>query len=85
MKIEVRTPGLSKPIRLSFPTSFIKSGLVWKVIEKNADWKDKDLIRKYQPVIVMCYDALNEHIKANGHFNLVEVIQQDGTEVTIRL
>ena len=85
MKIEVRTPDLIGPIVLVFPTNFIKSKLIWKAIEKHADWEDKDLIRQYQPLMVMCSEALTEYVRENGHFNLVEVIQPDGTKVTIRL
>ena len=85
MKIEVSTPGLSVPIKLFFPTSLIKSRLIWKMIEKNSGWDEADKIREYQPLIISCYDALSEYVRVNGHFNLVEVSQPDGTRVVIRL
>ncbi|MBQ9037391.1 MAG: hypothetical protein IJ115_08050 [Erysipelotrichaceae bacterium] len=85
MKIEVSTPGMAVPIKIVLPNSLMKSKLLWKIAESNSDWKDWETVRQYQPLMVACYDALNRYIKDNGHFNLVEVSQPDGTKVIISL
>ena len=55
------------------------------MIEKNSGWDEADKIREYQPLMISCYEALTEYVRVNGHFNLVEVSQPDGTRVVIRL
>lgn len=85
MKIEVRTPGLSFPIKIVFPTGLMKSKLIWKSVEKNSGWEDQDTFRQYQPMLAACCDELTDYVKKNGHFNLVEVEQPEGTKVIIRV
>lgn len=85
MKIEVSTPGLAVPIKIVLPNSLMKSKTLWKIAESGSDWKDWETVKQYQPLMIACYDALTEYIKENGHFNLVEVSQPDGTKVIISL
>ena len=85
MKIEVRAPGLSFPIKIVFTTGLMKSKLIWKIVEKNSSWEDQDTFRQYQPMLAACCDELTDYVKKNGHFNLVEVEQPEGTKVIIRV
>ena len=84
MKIEVRTPGLSFPIKISFPLGMARSKLIWKVIE-NSDAKEREKILKYRPLFISCLDELSDYVKENGHFDLVDVEEPDGTRVLIRI
>ena len=63
----------------------MKSKLIWKIVEKNSGWEDQDTFRQYQPMLAACCDELTDYVKKNGHFNLVEVEQPEGTKVIIRV
>ena len=79
-------------INLVFPNAVLKSRLALKVIRKgienkrekgkspviSSDYITYDLAKKL-------YKCLKTVIKANGHFNLVEVDSADGTKVIIRI
>ena len=77
MKIRVVNKKDKVNIRLSFPSSILKTKLVTKNIFKNSKENiDKETISKM-------YKILKEYIKENGHFTLVEVVSKDGTYIKI--
>lgn len=84
MKIVVISPDMKHPIRLLFPTSFLKSRLMWKLIanktkESSIDYKQVRLISH------LIYRDLRKFVKRNGHFDVVNVTSTSGEQVTIRV
>ena len=85
MKIEVTTPELPLPIILVFPTGFLKSRWLWNLALKYTEPGQKQTVMNYRTVIAESAGALEAYARKNGHFNLVEVAEADGTRVIIRI
>lgn len=85
MKIIVRSSELAIPIRIALPTSLLKWDFIWKLIMKDADEEERAELMQYKQLVSDCLTALREHVKRNGHFNLVEFENSDGDYVLIRL
>lgn len=84
MRISIVSLDLKRPLRLIFPTRLIKTKFVWKMIGKKSKDSDFDFKPMYQ-VAKRGYKDLKRFIKINGHFNLVEIIDQEGNVVIIRI
>lgn len=85
MKIEVSSPELPIPIRLMFPTSVLRSGWIWRLALKYTEKRQKETVIGYRNIIADSTAVLEEFVRMNGHFNLVEVEEKDGTRVIIRV
>ena len=84
MKIVVISPEMKHPIRLLFPTSFLKSRLMWKLIAN----KTKDLSIDYKQarlISQLVYRDLRKYIRRNGHFDVVNITSTSGEKVIIRV
>lgn len=85
MKIITKADGVS--LRLWFPLSVLKSklgyGIVNNMIEKDEIVKSENTLTREQ--IIEMYKALKQYVKANGHFNLVEIDTHDGEKILIRV
>ncbi len=85
MKILVTTPELRFPIRMTFPIGVLRSRWIWRIALKYTDDDQKQDIMMYRSMIADSVDVLQEYVRNNGHFNLVEVEERDGTRVVIRI
>lgn len=91
MKIKVKADGHN--INLWLPNSLLKSRLAYGFIERSAtrglQKEDTQSSNSDLPItrkqLVALYKVLKQCIKANGHFNLVEVESHDGEKVLIRI
>ena len=84
MKIVVISPDLKHPIRLLFPTSMLKSRLMWKLIAKKA--KDQSIDYKQAHLISrIVYRDLAKFIRKHGHFDVVNITSTNGEKVIIRV
>ena len=79
MRIKVISKEEKVKINLVLPTSLIKSKIILNKI-KNYSKVDLDL-----NIFKNMYKVLKDYIKENGHFNLVEVITNDGEYIKIRV
>ncbi|MCR4562538.1 MAG: hypothetical protein K5694_04995 [Bacilli bacterium] len=55
------------------------------IVSKRKEHFDKDEYKRLRGLIKPMYKDLKRYIKANGHFNLVEVYDNDGDIVIIRV
>lgn len=79
MRIKVISKEEKVRINLVLPTSLIKSKIILNKIKK---YSGVDLdINTFKNM----YKVLKDYIKENGHFNLVEVITNDGEYIKIRV
>ena len=79
MRIKVISKEEKVRINLVLPTSLIKSKIILNKIKK---YSGVDLdINTFKNM----YKVLKDYIKENGHFNLVEVISNDGEYIKIRV
>ncbi|MBE6143604.1 MAG: hypothetical protein E7177_06460 [Erysipelotrichaceae bacterium] len=79
MRIKVISKEEKVKINLVLPTSLIKSKIILNKIKK---YSGVDLdINTFKNM----YKVLKDYIKENGHFNLVEVITNDGEYIKIRV
>ena len=85
MKILVTTPELRFPIKLVFPIGVLRSRWIWRGALKYRKDDQKQDIMMYSGMIAESVDVLEEYVRMNGHFNLVEVEAKDGTRVVIRI
>lgn len=84
MKIVVISPEMKHPIRLLFPTSFLKSSLMWKLIANKT--KDSSIDYKQARFISqLVYRDLRKYIRRNGHFDVVNITSTSGEKVIIRV
>ena len=84
MKIVVISPDMKHPIRLLFPTSFLKSRLMWKLIANNTKESSIDY-KQVRLISHLIYRDLRKFVKRNGHFDVVNVTSTSGEQVTIRV
>lgn len=85
MRIEVSTPELPFPIKLVFPLGVLRSGWIWRLALKYTEHSQKQTVMSYRDMIMNSTDVLDDYVRENGHFNLVEVEEKDGTRVLIRV
>ena len=85
MKISVSNADLPVPISLSLPTGLMRSNFLWRTIYKNVREDEGARIRKYQPLITGCQEILEQYVRENGHFDLVDVETKDGTRILISI
>lgn len=85
MKIIVRSRELAIPIKLSLPTSLLKWNVIWKFIIRNTDPDEREELIQYRQIVSECLEVLRQYVRENGHFNLVEVENEDGDYVLVRL
>ena len=82
MKIVIRDKKERKNVVLYFPLSFIKMPFVIKKLNSsnniNLPEENKELLNKI-------YKVLKRFVKENGHFNLVEINENNGDVVLIRI
>ena len=79
MRIKVISKEEKVKINIVLPTSLIKSKIILNKIKK---YSGVDLdINTFKNM----YKVLKDYIKENGHFNLVEVITNDGEYIKIRV
>ena len=79
MRIKVISKEEKVKINLVLPTSLIKSKII---LNKIKEYSGVDLdINTFKNM----YKVLKDYIKENGHFNLVEVITNDGEYIKIRV
>ena len=79
MRIKVISKEEKVKINLVLPTSLIKSKIILNKINKYSR-VDLDM-----NTFKNMYKVLKDYIKENGHFNLVEVITNDGEYIKIRV
>ncbi len=85
MKISVSNADLPTPISLSLPTGLLRSNFLWRIIYKHVREEEGDQIRKYQPLITNYQDILEQYVRDNGHFDLLDVETKDGTRILISI
>lgn len=82
MKIVIKDKKERKNIVLYFPLSFIKMPFVIKKLNSsnniNLPEENKELLNEI-------YKVLKRFVKENGHFNLVEINENNGDVVLIRI
>lgn len=87
MKIRVKADGHN--INLWLPNSLLKSRFVYGIIKssvkRNAKNEEDNQIPITHKQLVEMYNVIKQCVKANGHFNLVEVESHDGEKVLIRI
>lgn len=82
MKIVIKTLKRDQEFHrfiLYLPTSLIKAKYIWKKLIKNEFIKSEQIIE-----VKKIYKELRKYVKANGHFNLIEV-SDNKTYVLIRV
>ena len=96
MKIVIKADGVR--LRLHVPLSFVKSRIGYNAMKNALEGryrKDEQLEQIKQELdnerqlnreqMIEVYNILKRYVKANGHFNLIEVISHDGDKVLIRV
>lgn len=88
MKIKIKAEGHN--ISLWFPTSILKSRLAYYILKRALRDGAKKADKSFEmPIthkqVLMLYASLRQCIKANGHFNVVEVKTHDNDDVLIRI
>lgn len=82
MKIVIKDKKERKNLVLYFPLSFIKMPFVIKKLNSsnniNLPQDNKELLNKI-------YKVLKQFVKENGHFNLMEINENNGDVVLIRI
>lgn len=69
-------------IRFWIPTSFLKSKIIKLFIQKYCHDENIMEILNIMPII---YNSLKEYIKVNGHFKLIEIEDNDGDLIIIKV
>ena len=85
MKIEVTTPELPIPIKLTFPLGALRSRWIWRIALKYTEPRQRNTVAEYRDLITENVSVLEDFIRKNGHFNLLEVEEADGTRVVIQV
>lgn len=80
MKIIVKSK--NKNIKLRLPLSLIKSKFIYKIVLKNS--KENTSILYFYNNRKKIYKIIKDYLKNNGHFNLVEV-ENENDKVIIRI
>ena len=83
MKISIITKDRPKKMVFHLPLFLIKAKFVSKMICKYTQLDEE--IYNLQQKIKSCYKQLKHFIRINGHFNIVEVYDNDGDIVIIRV
>lgn len=82
MKIVIKDKKERKNIVLYFPLSFIKMPFVIKKLNSS---NNINLPEENKKLLNEIYKVLKRFVKENGHFNLVEINENNGDVVLIRI
>lgn len=82
MKIVIKDKKERKNVVLYFPLSFIKMPFVIKKLNSS---NNINLPEENKELLNIIYKVLKRFVKENGHFNLVEINENNGDVVLIRI
>ena len=85
MKLIINDPDLRHPLKITLPTGFLRSSLVWNMLVKYADADSQASLQNCQYLVKDCLAELLRYKRRYGSFNLVEVESADGSRVIITI